>query len=109
MPAQAGAHKRRTARVLRGLAMALFVLLAASARARIVAADLVVVDHLFLDRAGCVAPDQLQLGQFPVLLSLDVSRKILDRGLRGQPLCLAWPLLLFLFFLVLVLLGKRQR
>ena len=69
--------------------MALFVLFAASTGAGIVAANLVVIDRLFVAVAGRVPSDKLQLGEFLFLLTLDITREILNGRLRGGALLLS--------------------
>src|SRR5690242_2171464 len=89
--------------------MALFVFLAAAARARIVAAYFVAFDHLLVARAAAVAAHKLQLGQFLVLLPLNIAGEILDTGLRRGFLLLGLiRLRLFLFFLFVFIGGERQ-
>src|ERR1700686_4814085 len=62
-------------------AMALFVFLAAAARAWVVAADLLAGLHR--PGAGAVVAAELQLRQFPFLLALDVASEVLHGVLGG--------------------------
>src|SRR5260370_31851159 len=89
MPALAQLRSSKKGSKLRSLTMALFVFLSASTGARIVAADLAVVDRLLVAVARIVSPYKLQLGQFLFLLALNIASEILDRGLRRRPLLLA--------------------
>src|SRR5260370_11903837 len=112
MPALAQLRSSKKGSKLRSLTMALFVFLSASTGARIVAADLAVVDRLLVAVARIVSPYKLQLGQFLFLLALNIAGEILDRGLRRRPLLLARPCRstgTFVFlFLVFVIFGEWQ-
>src|SRR6266849_2088144 len=89
IPAWAELRNSKRESRLSGLTMALFVLFAASTGARIVAANLVVTDRLFVAVAGSVPSDKLQLGELLFLLTLDIAREILNGGLRGGALLLS--------------------
>src|ERR1700716_1565105 len=109
MPASAELSSRSSGSKLRSLTMALFVFFSAAARAGIVAADLTVVDRLFVAVAGSVAPHKLQLSQLLFFLALDIASEVLNRRLRRRTLLLARSTGTGVFlFLVFLFLGERQ-
>jgi hypothetical protein len=85
--------------------MAFLILFPAAARARIVAADLVAFDHLLL-RGSTVAADQLQLGQFFVLVALHLARYVLYGSLGRAALLLDLRGVAVFFFLAVLLLRE---
>src|SRR5258708_18062638 len=81
---------------LRVCSVALLILLPASARARVVAADLgASVGDGPVRRAAAIGPEKLQLFQLLLVLTLDVAGHVLHGALRGTALLFFGRLRLF--------------